>query len=107
MASSSLSLMPELRSSVINIHQMMTKEGKEHSTTSLYIPMLVGDTWQGGSIAMKNTEQSRPLKMYYPNQKVISVTVLSVWVQCVVTVYIVHCERFYCHMRLSVGLELL
>ena len=99
--------MPELKSSIINIHQMMTKEDKEHSTTSLYIPMLVGKTWQGGSIGMKNTEQSRPLKLYYPKQKVLSVTVLSVWVQCVVTVYIVHCERFYCHMRLSVGLELL
>ena len=56
---------------------------------------------------MKETVQSRCSKSNYQNQKVISVTVLSVWVQCVVTVYIVHCERFYCHMRLSVGLELL
>ena len=85
----------------------MTEEDKEHSTTSLYIPMLVGDTWQCGSIGVENTEQSRPIELYYPNQKVISVTVLSVWVQCVVTVYIVNCERFYCHLRLSVGLELL
>ena len=56
---------------------------------------------------MKRRVPSRYSKPNYPNQKVISVTVLSVWVQCVVTVYIVHCERFYCHMRLSVGLELL
>ena len=67
----------------------------------------VGVTWPDVSTKQGRREQEKYSKHNYPNQKVISVTVLSVWVQCVVTVYIVHCERFYCHMRLSVGLELL
>ena len=62
--------MPELKSSVINIHQTMAKDDKEHSTTSLNIPGLVGKTWQDGSISLKNTEQSRPIELYFSGQKV-------------------------------------
>ena len=73
----------------------------------MYVTGLAGKNWQGTSIGVKSTQQYKSSRLNSPNQKVISVTVLSVWVQCVVTVYIVHCERFYCDMRLSVGLELL